>query len=166
MTKDTRERLRKLAEATPPGPWERRGWNIDGPAPAHPQHHGRTVFVVKPGPVTTDDEMTSLSHYVAACDPETVLALLDEIDALEQRCRNYDLVERASKPREDSFRAMIDRLARRVEVATRLAERLHGMKQRGGYVRGGRIDIAVGDFDGAMNALAAWDQASREGEDG
>lgn len=61
-----REGLRALAEKATPGPWQPSGDSIE-------VHRGGTLFVAYRGNGTYDD-----AAFIAAANPTTVLALLDE----------------------------------------------------------------------------------------
>ena len=69
--------LRRLAEQTTPGPWvtgriRKHGWTVDGPVVT------RTVLAELSA---LNDEANAA--YIAAANPQAILALLDERDALE-----------------------------------------------------------------------------------
>lgn len=78
--------LRTLAEAATPGPWsveqDRDVWELyvgrDG------QHHGyKLIKAPKDDPeVECYWPSAADSTYLAACDPQTILALLDELETL------------------------------------------------------------------------------------
>lgn len=82
------ERLRSLAEKATPGPWSLDYDHRDGGA--HQiiyQYQGRTLTLAFMS-TSSDDDDDSSDHdaaFVAACDPQTILALLDALSAAVTR---------------------------------------------------------------------------------
>lgn len=126
-----RERLRALANAATTGPWFgpriTDNWPPGWVGIYAADEHGTPLPGDIVGVTGRYDEATAKDDaaYIAAVDPTTVLALLDDLD----------------------------RLARQVEVAERVAKSLHFALDNGWAIP-----------EDTYIALAAWDQASREGE--
>ena len=78
LTPKRLQELRRIAEAATPGPWEVVGLSGYGGLYAlrMPHRSGRTWYGVECIKRRED------AKYFAACDPDTILALLDERDAL------------------------------------------------------------------------------------
>ena len=84
MTPDTMA-LRRLAEAATPGPWRHFHHATSGTNAV--KHDGRTDIVAWQGFDDSDRKEprhAANAEYIAACDPQTILALLDRLDALEK----------------------------------------------------------------------------------
>lgn len=94
-----RDSLRNLASKAAPGPWFYRPVKHDdwGTVRCSPDAEGYSPFVanVRSGSWTTDDEMAAHcrngtdpfgdnAKFIAACDPQTILALLNENDRLRK----------------------------------------------------------------------------------
>src|SRR5690606_5383807 len=80
MTVNTQE-IRELLEKATPGPWAVR---YDYVVQAPSFDDGRLVPVAQPYGVNSDGtDLFANARLIAACDPDTIRALLDERDALE-----------------------------------------------------------------------------------
>ncbi len=96
MTDDERKKLRELAEAATPGPWR---WghhkNMRGSVQESmfklysdvPNSHGeqRTMPVLWMDPQTAAVTLNDNTEYIAAANPQAVVALLDEVERLQER---------------------------------------------------------------------------------
>lgn len=117
----THEELRKLAEAATPGKRTLHKCS-DGQTGARVKGSIVSGFMAFFGVDTWYHkeqrmEQQSNAEFTAATDPETVIALLDEIDALNKKYQELDLLHEASEGR-------ISELMAEVEQSKRDAERL------------------------------------------
>jgi len=83
MTSDRLEELRRIAEAATPGPWWVDGWE------ARTKDGDRFIANIAPAfqgasPDASCWEVDANIQHIAAFDPPTVLALLDEIERLQR----------------------------------------------------------------------------------
>lgn len=76
------DRIRRLAEAATPGPWR---VILPGDLAWSRRHRYRCVAFGpdRDEPYTTSPLVPADARHIAALDPQTVIALLDRIDALE-----------------------------------------------------------------------------------
>lgn len=78
--------LRELAEKATPGPWKHESGQIDGPNYAEVVAPGRVECMAYcyGGSSTIEWERDVDAEFIAAANPETVIALLDLIDSLRR----------------------------------------------------------------------------------
>lgn len=82
ITKERRDAIRAAAEKATPGPWETtRKFELGPRSTADDQSLG---FVLPIADVFGDRQAHDLTH-IANCDPQTILALLDALDAAEAK---------------------------------------------------------------------------------
>lgn len=81
LTPERLQELRRIAEAATPGPWDTTRYNgglrFDGPLRVYA---GTDPEYGEPRPIPASD---ADNRYIAAFDPQTVLAMLDEIERLQ-----------------------------------------------------------------------------------
>jgi hypothetical protein len=92
-----RARVAELARKATPGPWQEDSGDVydtrsDG-APGTPLVRADREYR-RCGRDLTNDEREANSAYIAACDPQTILALCAEIDRLEARVGELEVIER------------------------------------------------------------------------
>lgn len=85
MTDDLLSRLRVLAKAATPGDWVAYGNSVF--AQRVGQRAGISICVVSKGNRYCPEKLSAADNvrFIAALDPQTVLALLDRIAALERK---------------------------------------------------------------------------------
>ena len=85
LTHDVRQALREKAEQATPGPWfEDLDWRDDGADQVVYQKDGQMQTLCFLATGRSEDEIDGDARFIAACDPQTVLALLDALDAAER----------------------------------------------------------------------------------
>ena len=88
LTPERLQELRRIAEAATPGPWDTTRYNgglrFDGPLRVYA---GTDPEYGEPRPIPASDADT---RYTAAFDPQTVLAMLDEIERLRRERKEAD----------------------------------------------------------------------------
>lgn len=87
MTPDNLEDLRKLAEAATPGPYIQNGRNVNSTGTW--SSRGRT-YIARVGSEPfkfhtrpTQEQCLANAAFIAACDPSTILALIERVRAAE-----------------------------------------------------------------------------------
>lgn len=73
--------LRELAEKATPGPWDAFSGERFGDVLSDPDGDGARFVIC--------EQSGSDAPYIAACDPQTILALLDRLDRYEAALRKY-----------------------------------------------------------------------------
>ena len=88
MSKVDRQALRALAEKATPGAWGKDGVYVCTTITA-----GETIYVQTWNAVA-ESHQESNAQFIAAANPATVLALLDEIEALREKAEKFAIIER------------------------------------------------------------------------
>ena len=81
-TPEQRTKLKAAAEAATPGPWEARENSVIEEAATR---HDSCLAVLVSAGTRTIDEAEANAAFIALANPETILALLAEIESLEAR---------------------------------------------------------------------------------
>lgn len=120
--------LRTLAKAATPGPWVERGRDIDhdrfvaeGRNPADSAGLGCEVDGPPEAWHRGQFERHADAAYIAACDPQTILALLDELETLRAALGDIATMLPGSVPlpmtEEQYLRAMLHEVVRKATAA-------------------------------------------------
>ena len=92
--KDDYSELRAKAQAATPGPWEKLGREARMDfwiSSYHPDLGSKPVALIPP----LCEAFTANAEYIAAASPDVVLALLDEVERLDQQWQ--DIADKASR---------------------------------------------------------------------
>src|SRR5690554_837659 len=87
LTPDRLQELRRIAESATPGPWAVNPFKalVDEMATLTP-----VCAMLWPTELRTEEQTLSNALHIAAFDPTTCLALLDEIECLAERVRELE----------------------------------------------------------------------------
>ena len=159
-----KQELRRLAEAATPGPWTATDYGSDC-------DKGPWWFIDTPAAQADifDDGCPSQNHseasrgerdmkFIAAANPATILALLDELERLERFKTAYmewqdktEWVQKTAQP-EELGKHRADVLAQRLKKAE--AERDAAVAELEACKRGRPLDLARFDFGGPLGAVS------------
>lgn len=127
------KKMRELAKKVTPGPWSVDTESLDGHGRLYVSKGssnyllGRILEVFQNCLVRSEQRMAANAEYIAAVDPQTILALLDRLEAAEKARK--DAILDAERARDERNRVHVRLNAEWIEKTKTLSERLEAAEK-------------------------------------